>query len=90
MTIIIAERDLDNIWINAWARYLDGDPEGDPRPSLKMLLEAKTPMTLGAQETLKNLLFPHDPPSDAFILTLKRNPKWDRMLEELDVVLEYT
>jgi hypothetical protein len=92
MTIIIAERDLDNIWINAWARYLDGDPDPDhdTRPSLKMLLESKVPMTPGAQETLKNLLFPHDPPSDAWILTLKRNPKFDRMLKEIDVVHEYT
>jgi hypothetical protein len=89
MTIVIAERDLDNIWINAWARYLDGDPECDPRPSLEMLLENKVPMTPGAQETLKNLLFPHDPPSDAFIMTVKRNPKFDRMLGELDVVHAY-
>jgi hypothetical protein len=85
--------ELDDIWLNAWARYLDvaaGIVDvNDRRPSLELLLSS-VPMPQGAQDMLKNLLFPHDPPSDAFILKAERNPKFDRMLGELDVVHAYT
>ncbi|SRR6266851_5430 len=65
--------DPDDIWLNAFAAW----PE-DPRPLARLL--RSTPMTPRAQDILANLLDPHDPPSDAFILKAVRNPKWDRML----------
>jgi hypothetical protein len=74
------DTELDDIWLNALAAW----PE-DPRPLARLL--RSTPMTMGAQDLLANLIDPLDGlPSDPFILKAKRNPKWDRMLEELNAV----
>jgi hypothetical protein len=66
--------ELEDVWINAFAAFPDVEP------LVRLLREGNTPMTPCAQGLLANLLSPHDPPSDGFVLKVERKPKWDRML----------
>jgi hypothetical protein len=76
------DHEIDDIWLNAFAAFPDVQP-------LVQLLRSNTPMTPGARDLLAELLSPGDPPIDSFVLELKPNADFAKMLRKFDAVADY-
>ena len=74
--------ELEDIWINAFAVFPDVKP-------LVQLLQSETPMPFGARKTLAELLSPGDPPIDRFVLEVKLNDQFDKMIRKYNAVGDY-
>jgi hypothetical protein len=74
--------EIDDLWINACLAFPNLQP-------LVKLLRSDTPMTAGARDILAELLCPSDPPIDSFVLELKPNAEFGKMLRKLNAVADY-
>jgi hypothetical protein len=80
---VSAAMSIHDLWINAFAAFPD-------LQRLARLLRCENiPMTQGARNTLAELLSPGDPPIDSFVLELKPNADFDKMLRKFDAVADY-
>jgi hypothetical protein len=76
------EHEIENLWINAFLAFPNLQP-------LVKLLRSDTPMTAGARDLLAELLCPGDPPIGDFVLELKPNAEFGKMLRKLNAVADY-
>jgi hypothetical protein len=74
--------EIENLWINAFLAFPNLQP-------LVELLRSDTPMTAGARDLLAELLCPGDPPIGDFVLELKPNAEFGKMLRKLNAVADY-
>jgi hypothetical protein len=74
--------ELEDIWLKAFHAFPDVKP-------LVALLRSDTPMPSGPRKLLAELLSPGDPPMDSYMLELKTNPEFDRMLEKHLIATRY-
>jgi hypothetical protein len=73
---------LEDVWLKAFHAFPDVKP-------LMALLRSDTPMPHGARDLLAELLCPGDPPIDSYMLELKKNPKFDLMLDKHLITTRY-